>query len=388
LYQNRGSGFDTTTTSENGFSGSDTTTTSENGSSTISYTGAVTAGDLASFSIQGSSISYSIKGKYFNDYSGSLTINDVIPNTPFKKANAKGTDVGLFISDSFALAVLTNEIPANVGNGQIYPIVVGMKNTTSNPDEIPGTYIFANYKSDTNETEYFKIVFSSDSTRGDGTFKMYNIDDASNTTPITTGCWKVSPNGSYINALEDTDTSSADCTVEIDETSTANNYHRMMIRVGSTKSFIVDHADGSGFGVGTEQRKLTSANVDGSYDSLWLLTPEINNTNLVYGEDFGFSHQIIDSAKGTVSNTSYILNPDDSFTLESTPWITYNLHLNTYCDFSNGVLTQTPVDGMVCVEGTNNDSTLVYNAFVDTNDKYYIAVPAPGSSYTEFNIGG
>lgn len=341
---------------------------------TTSYLGAASAGDFAEFSMDSDGqLTYSLSGFHFDGATGTIDTTNMAGG--FYTATVDGDTLGLFMTSNLGLAVLPDE------SGKT-PFISGLANSSAVTSEVAGKdYLFVGWKDDDELAQVITV-------NSDGSLSVKQIEDVvteENGGPVATsivGCWAKSPNGEYINALIDGHPDYVDVTScsSVDETDTNDGYARVVIKPGDSRAgFIIDYADGSGFGIGLERKELEETPSDIPYDIF-----SMNFADVAFDLN-NFQRFVVESdetADDTGSVTEYEYNcTTDGCTLTTEVSETFTVHYNQICAEDHGVdgaadPDRLPFDGMVCVisEGVGSLPTgSMFNALVDIEDGYFIA---------------
>jgi len=299
------------------------------------YTGAAYVGDFAEFSISGNTLSYELSGEVLGDLSGELTIENVY-GPIWKDSNS---DVYLFLTGNLGMA----KVPTD--SGSVY--VVGLQQSeTLSADKVAGkNYLYVSVRNNTGEIDGYMITFHEDGT----------YDAVSAAGDSDSGCWKILEGGAISHGVAKSGES--DCSDVNDATAD----YRITFKPGTSRGgIVVDYADGSGFGIGVEQKALTDADVASGTFYSYYYQPN--------GDDEGF-------AKVTIENGTYSWAECNVATGTCTPLSSGTIALNQMCDGAE-------LDGVACA--TDSDTGAKYNLFVDTEDGYYISV---GTTTNTVEIG-
>ena len=299
-----------------GGGGGSVSSSSSSGSSTSegTYTGAASQGDLAIFSFDGKNLTYEVSGPVFGDKKGTMTLEKVASDSPVYK-NPEG-DVYMFFAGNLGIAEI------DFDNNQV-AYVVGLKDVKA-PDmqELNGKDLlyFEALNDGTTSIKELKL--------GNGTWELYDL----NGNEISNGTLEIQDN--YLVAKEGNDTVA-----------------RVIIEPGNRLAFVVDYADGSGFGIGLERKELTTEDVVGTYLNHYY---DDNDDIECVGKV-----TIQESENGTIT-----YNYDETWCSDGQPEDDKGvILLNQLCD-------GTPFDGIVCVKSdiTGEEE----EAFIDSQDGYYI----------------
>ncbi len=285
------------------------------------YEGAATAGDYATLSVSGSTLSYNLTGANFGPASGTAPLNPLFGN--FWRSTPPAPAFDVLLTDNLAVA----KVP--VGSG-LYAYVVGLQTEAPpNPNSIANKhYLYIEVKND-NTTSGWDVYIQDNA--GVKTFTATSIGGGS-----ASGCWK--PLGNHLVAKSNLN----DCSAITD----ANADYRFVIKPGNSRNgIVVDYVDGSGFGIGLEQVALTASDFTGVYDAYYQET----------GGD-GFSRVTVNGA-----NFSWAQCPGGNCLA---PSITGSIVLNQLC---SGLA----YSGVACATDSNGDT---YNLLIDPDDNYYFAI--------------
>ncbi len=295
-----------------------------------SFEGAVAKGDYAKFSIYGNKLTYNISGIHFGGENGTLDLDNVFGN--FWKSTSP--EVYIFTSGNLGISV----IPELKDGKDAF--IVGLK-TTEAPDanKFAGkTYVYAEIKNDGAAPTGRILTVNAD--------KTFFVDQ--NAIGMR-GCWKVIDNHVAAKITEDA--------CDPSPVTENNADFNAIVKPGDRRNgLIIDYIDGTGFGLGLEQKALAAADITGTYYSYWY-----------DGQDEGFGKVI---ANADFSYTWHDCDASGNCTEESTGV----LQVNQLCD-------GTAVAGAACAEDADGSKSLV---FIDSEDGYYIAVDDHGNS---INIG-
>lgn len=329
-------------------------TVSSGTTTSTSYLGPAVQGDFAKFSFNSDdSLAYELSGAHFDGVSG--TVDTTQYNGNYYLATVGAYNLGVFVASNIAMAVLPDESGAT-------PFIVGLSNPSVDMTDIADkTYVYIEYRSNTAGANLVTI-------NSDNTVTAQAIED--NLTPpgtsnIYTGCWAESSNGAYINVLM----GSTDCSA-VDETSTDVNYLRVVIKPGVDRNgFVVDYADGSGFGIGLEQKSVSAPAADVTYNTLGL---DFSNIDFTGADLF---HQIVVHSDG--SATEYDLDGNVTSTM--------NIAYDKVCDQDESTSVTYDFTGMACASMLTGDGAgKDFNVFIDFEDGYFVAEM---ESSTFFTIG-
>jgi hypothetical protein len=284
------------------------------------YQGAATVGDYANFSVSGNTVTYSSTGTVFGSQNGTMNISQI--HGPFYEDS--GSNTHLFLSDNIGIA----KVPMGSSSGYI----VGLQQpSAASASLIAGkTYLYIHINSNGVPTGH-KIDINANGT--------YSADSISGSTE--TGCWKVW-NSLFLVAKASTN----DCSSVTD---TSADY-RIVIKPGTNRNgIVVDYVNGSGFGIGLEQKALVAADVaSGVYKSYYYNTA---NGSEGFGET-------------TLTNGNFVWKDCDTSSGICTQTTSGTLAINQLCD-------GTPVQGVACATDANGDT---FNVMLSPDDGYYFAI--------------
>ena len=299
-------------------------------SSTITFQGAASVGDLATYSYDKSTntLTYDINGSVYQE-NGSRTLTNLYGNVFFKDTD----DNFYFFSKTLAVA----QIPLSDGN---VSYITGLQMPESDID----TSLVVNKR-------YNFINFSA----SDGSLGIGIIDINASSTSTTNGTW-------------------LDIVNDINGTWTRNGNHLEILDVNNTKiangilrpsssdgraGFILDNlpAIGGGFGIGVEAKALSLAEIGSTFTYLGKgLNP--SDAWSCYG-----NVTVSDNNDGNSSTASFTFT-DDECTATVTPSSgSATLVLNPTVTFANG---------SIVLEGIVQISTTAF-AFIDPESGYYVA---------------
>lgn len=303
------------------------------------YTGAATKGDFATFTVSGTTLSYTLEGGIFGKKSGSINIEPLAegagPDTHFWKSE-DGT-AKIFLSGNIGLAYVSNI------DGTRDAIIIGLKDVENIANIIGKTFVYVDLR--TNGVDVCEIKIYGTSNDTSGTFDYTCLVGGSGT-----GCWNLD---SQRNRLAVT-------TNLLDPNSCANwdgsnPTAYVVAKPGNNRAgFIVDYTDGSGVGIGLEKKSYST-----ELDENKTYTFETLSTN---GE--------ICPATVTVS-----FNRDISawrYTWSS-PGCNFESAGTLYIDQT---CNNTPYDGIICAQ---NDRGTQYYVMFDPIDGYYMAINTEGN---------
>ena len=283
---------------------------SNNTVSESTYTGAASAGDLAIFSFDGENLTYNVSGPIFGSKNGSLSLSPEIPGFLYTdKYNNH-----YFFSKNLGVAEI------ELDNGKT-AFVVGLKDV-ANPtaENLAGTsgkrYLYIEV--DTNGTIEGRIL----NIKPD---KTWSIDGGSKN-----GTWEVK--GNYVAAKDENGTIVAN----------------VIVKPGKSRSgIIVDLADGTGFGIGLEQKALTNSDLTGTYKTYY------------YDPQSGV--KCFGTLEVSENSTTY---QETWCSDNSTKTLNLTITANQLCNGTN-------VDGVACADDGNGTK---FNMFIDPVEGYFIAI--------------
>ena len=303
--------------------------TTAGGSSSVSqtktYVGAASQGDFATFTFNGTHLTYSLSGTVFGNKSGTLKlypVKDANGNVikPFYYADVNGAKVYMMFAGNVGVAQIL------LGNETTY--VVGLSKVASlNPEDFADkTYtLFTSIKEEgqTNpQWDIWKLEIN-----GNGTWRRIDIDTGN---VEGTGAWEVS--GDHIVAKDDN----------------GNSVANFVVKPGDfAVGIVVDFVDGSGFAIGLEQKPLTAERVSGTFH---MFTHHLNHS-----DDDCFEEVVVSGTTDTMHDL-WCANSDNYYSSGRE-----TLALNKTCD-------GTSVNGIICVTTAENEKIEV---FADAQDGYY-----------------
>jgi len=240
------------------------------------YVGTVAKGDFAVFSFDGRKLTYQVTGPVFGNRTGSLELSPVNPTNQYVYKDEDG-DYFYFAGD---LGV--GEI--SIDNETVF--VVGLKKVgTLNATELAGSsgkkYIFLEVDNNGTVTVHTLTLKPN---------KTWTINDGE-----SNGTWEVREKGGQSCVM-----------VRDDDNNTVAN---VVVKPGKSRSvLIVDNADGSGFGIGLEQKALNTTELEGIYQTYYYNpnnnvecfgTVMVNGTSYFYQERW-CSDNDTESENGTI----------------------------------------------------------------------------------------
>ena len=288
---------------------------------TATYTGAASAGDLATFTFDGRVLTYRVSGPVFGNLSGSLTLTPVEGPFLYKDED----DNYYYFSGNLGVAEI------ELDDGRI-AWVAGLQNVARpTVEQVAGN----------SSKNYLYIEIDQNGTI-DGYILTVNANNTWYTTDLSGqiedyGNWTIVDN--YIRAYD-----------------SENNTYNVIVKPGTSRAgIVVDYGNGNGMGIGLEQKTLTADDVTGTYTSYYY--------DPVSGLEC-FGNVTVSANNGTYSYT-YTASCSDNSTDDSAG----TLELNTFC-YANG--TRVPLNGIACAQDANSGN--LYDVFIDPVDGYYIAV--------------
>ena len=303
------------------------------------YSGAAAPGDFARYYIDSNNIlSYHLSGAVFNDISGELPIIPLTDNNIFFVADLGGGEyLKLALSNNLGIAIVP------VGDGES-TMVTALKVTgsTDTTQIVNKNYIYAEISNEGVEGSLLRI-------NADNSYTLYFMDGSSEN-----GCWKVL--NDHLVAKE-----SSDCS-DVNDTSAEA---RIVIKPGVSRAgIVVDLVDGSGFGVGLEQKAIQNSEMVGEFEAYETDGEKDNFYKIEVKNDDGFYYI---ATPYECNENGCVLNSDEATTGE--------IAINQLCDGTN-------IDGVMCVDLGYG---LEYGGigFIDPEDGYFM-LSAPG--YMMFGV--
>lgn len=293
------------------------------------FDGVASKGDYAKFSILGTTLTYNLSGAHFGGESGKLELNNLFGGF----WHSSSPEAYIFTAGNLGVAMVPN-----LKNGQD-AFVVGLQTVgTPDPNKFADkTYVYTEILNDGSDPTGFSLRINKD--------KTFSIDEDKQK-----GCWKVIDN--HIAGK----ISAGTCDPETITDSNADV--KAVIKPGNSRNgLVVDYTDGSGFGLGLEQKELKASEISGTYYSYWVDSD---------GDD-GF-------AKAVIDGTNYTWIDCDNNGNCSTVDARGTLQLNKTCD---GV----SMKGVACGVDTAGENTgSKHNIYVDPEEGYYMEVEENGHS--------
>ncbi len=380
------------------------------GNATTAYSGAASAGDMAQFTISGSTLNYTLTGAHFGAQSGSMSLSPVSGTTGFHYATVGSRTIGLMLSGNLGIAIVPNVPDVQNGSTTVNAFVTGLANASNNEADAKGkTFLYVSYQAA--PMAYVLKLYTDNHFAGQKvTDYLSDLANAAGNTlngePGTTnrleGCWRASTNGTYLNAVTSSDPAintaiaTGNCPAfdfvsagyDTSPASTSSNYYRFMIKPGNSRAgLVVDMADGSGFGIGLETALESPAPVpiapgsDLTYSAF--AAPNVTSIDLasLFNTSTGaspFVQVVLHAASAnTVELTDFTCNYSNSPIAcnASGSTRTLNILYDTVCyQTGTGIASET-LPGMNCAFNNTSpsNSTQVYNAFIDGQDGYFLA---------------
>ena len=318
------------------------------------YVGAAKGGDFATYTVNGTVVSYKLNGPIFGQKSGSFEIEPMVQgassNTHFWKS--KDGNVYMFLSRNLGLAYIPNASP----NGD-NAIVVGLREVGDISQIIGKTFVYVDIT--TNGVDGCEVAINSDNTF---TFNCLSGSSGS-------GCWKLDQNN---NRLLATTAQSTNCSIW-----DGSNPEYYVVAKPPTNNgragFILDHTDGSGIGIGLEKKQYNLDTVlqggQVQFETLdWTVDPITGNVVFCQATVTVYKDQNTGQWK-----YSWKSSAPCNFSGEGV------LEQNCYYDSNNNSYAY---NGVLCAY--NQTLGNYYNVMVDIQEGYYIAVKSDGS---DFEIG-
>jgi hypothetical protein len=323
------------------------------------YTGAASAGDFAVYDVQGNRLSYQVKGPIFGQISGNLTLQplaiDANSTTHFWKASVNGTNVYVFLSKNLGLAYIPDLETAD--GSTVNATILGLRNATNIQNIIGKSFVYVDIRTNTGISYDGCVVnINGNSTSEVGNFTYECLNSGSGQ-----GCWKLDLQNNRLIAVETTNTT--DCTNQ----DYNNPDFYVVAKPGSSRAgFILDHADGSGIGVGLEQKSYTT---------------DLDTTKIYVFETLDWDdndNPIEATVKVYYNNTS----GQWQYTWQSSQYNSSGkLYLDTYCDEYGNT---NPMEGVICAYNENSGN--YWDVMLDPVDGYYIAICVSGNCGVDDNI--
>ena len=349
----------------------------ENGD--IIYNGAAKVGDFAkyTFSRTNMKLTYEVSGAHFSQQNGepstgSLDVHSINGINAFYyaiEANNPNNPIGMMLTKNMGMGVVPT-------NGSQPALVLALQNSNVDASQLAGktfTYIDVTNNNGTS-VKPFIVTFSSD-----GSFSVKDL--LTNTS--NSGCWRVSNDQSFIEAeivsVESCATYNGYGTQGTNPTdaTTDSHYFKTIIKPARTQNgragFIVDHVDGSGVGIGLEKKSISAPSSEVRMDVFsGSISTNITEQSLNFLWNFSFN-----GTTGTKKQYSCsISNLSPSCTLTSAGegfTIVYNQVCNPN---GSGTISGEDYVGLSCLTLNSGEQ---YNVFIDTEDRYFIAVGEDGS---------
>jgi hypothetical protein len=305
------------------------------------YTGAATAGDFARFSVNGTTLYYTVTGPIFGELNGSVEMEPMFGNLDTHFWKSKGGDVKAFFSRNIGLAYV------ETSDGR-EAIITGLRKVTDINTIIGKTFVYVDLRNSGIDGCEITINGSSNDTYGNFTYECLSGTSGA-------GCWKLDISNNRLLATTEP-TQDANGNPDCANWDGSNPTEYVVAKPGNNRAgFVVDHTDGSGVGIGLEKKAYSTEldpNKTYTFEILGIYPDEI--------------------CPGTV--TVYF---------NGTEWV-YEWQ-SDYCnETSNGTLALdnicpgTAYEGVICA--TNNVSGNQYNVLFDPVDGYYIAVSTDGEN--------
>jgi hypothetical protein len=222
--------------------GSDTADTT-----TLKYAGTVMPGDFVHFSRTGGTLEYHVEGDVFGDENGTVSVTDLTGDGYIFRGDVSGAAAYFFTAGNIGMAALPLAGTAHVA--------IGLRETLGGltDDNVIGTYVYAQAEFDRTTGEL---------SGADGCeieLKYDHTAEAECTSGTGTGRWDISTDNTYV-LLRDGNATTTVTDADADA--------RVVIRPAdgdARKGFLVDVADGGGFGIGLEAKEMTQAELTGDY---------------------------------------------------------------------------------------------------------------------------
>jgi hypothetical protein len=319
-----------------------------------SYSGAAAPGDFARLQIRDDNLSFELNGTHFGSVSGSITLSPAVPGDIFFFGTLEnGQIVQIAKAHNLGIAI----VPVDDQGGMT--LVSGLA-VTGEVDEQKLTggnyksYIFADITPNGVEGSVLTLV-------ADHRFRGDTADGS-----VYYGCWKAM--GDHIVAKERAANSfdELDCSDTSDLNDTSAQY-RVVVKPGESRAgIVVDHVDGSGFGIGLEQKALSPSEVNGTYEMFAWYN---DDTTQLFRADVGADENGSLGYKLTpyeCDNNGCVLSTDENRTILG------EIAINKLCDGSD-------FNGTICV--TDPASGTQGIGFIDPVDGYFMVVDPDGAYF-------
>jgi len=302
------------------------------------YTGAARQGDFAIYSVNGTTLTYRITGPIFGNINGTLTIQPMGSNNPsthFWKSS--DNRVYLFLAKNLGLAYVEN---VNTTNGQTTNVLVAGLREVGNVKSIIGkTFVYADIT--TAGFDGCEVTINNNNTFS---YECLSGEEGS-------GCWKIDNNTNSLLAKE------MDTTTCNSWDGSNPDYHIIAKATNGRAAFVLDHADGSGIGIGLEKRPYN-------------LDTDIGNRT-AYFETFDIEDecpaQVAVYKNSTTGQWEYSWSDCE---------VQEHGILNQNC-FYNAAGNRISYNGTLCAYNENEGS--YWNVMLDLNGGYYIAITNDGN---------
>jgi hypothetical protein len=311
---------------------------------TRQFSGAASVGDFASFTVNGQTLSYQVDGAVFGSQSGTVNLQPMFGtslNTHFW--DIQPGNGALFLGSNIAMAYFPSI------NSQS-AVVVGLEQSGNLTSVVGKTFIYVDLPQN-GPAVGCEVTINSDQTA------VYNCLDGSSGTL----CWQ---------------TDTANNRLKIGSTgnncstwSGSNPTYYLIARpaANARASFVLDHVDGSGIGVGTERRTYydTDFSSPTTYEFLRITSSGACRYEVLVEDDSDPNNSLVNYSYDDTNMTG---GCNDGYA-------TGRLELNTYSDGSGSI---------VAYNGAIATVTGGLNIFLEPNGGYAIVLdPVTGS----FDIG-
>ena len=306
------------------------------------YTGAANPGDFAQYTIRGNQLDYNVTGAVFGNKSGTLNLIDVTGSGLFYLApDGHGDYLKILRSNNLGIAV----VPTGSGDTFVVGLQVALDSIDVN--KIAGkTYIYAEI--DKNNDGTHSIEGALITLNSNGTLSMLRMDGSQDT-----GCWKVS--GNHILAKGD---GATDCSSITDTTADVRAVIKPSATTNGRAGFIVDLVDGTGIGIGLEQKAIDINDLNATFEAYEY---PLNGT-----DDPVLVHVVVDNngTDGNFTGTPYSCDTNGC-SLDYSAAESGTIKINQTCDGHS-------IDGVMCAVRNHNGIPVSYIGFVDKDDGYFI----------------
>lgn len=319
---------------------------------TGTYTGAASVGDFATYTVNGNTISYQIKGYHFsNGKTGSFKIvpafNNSNGNTHYWKSEDE--NVAVFLSENIGMAFVKD-------NNSYFP-VIGLREVSNIQSIIGKTFVYIDISNN------YGLNGCEVTINNNNTFSLSCLNGTQ-----TNGCWYIDTNNNKMIVTDDNAVVSNGCS-NWDGSISGNlaNYYNIVAKPSSNgrAGFVVDHMDGTGIGIGIEKIAYNDLTQEVGTDTLEFETLGVYQTEACYAT--------VSVYNCTQNQCEYKWTPHVCIDLsrnEPNPSQeeTGTLERNCYYDNSGSKVSY---DGVLCAQNSNGGQ---YNVMFDKQSKMYIAI--------------